>query len=87
MSEDDDAESILTTGETFGVVPTISYGLPLETVSTLAKGYENDGIPFVITGIPIDATRGAPADMSLAWLNRLCQLHGADLLEFEGRAL
>ena len=84
MSEDDYTESVLLTDETFSVAPTISYSLPSETISTLAKGYEDDGIPFIITGIPIDATHGAPVDTSVERINGFFQLHSADILEFEG---
>lgn len=69
----DDDES---TNETFGVIPTISHNLPLERVLALAKGYEDSGMPFVVTGIPIDATRGAVAETSMEWLDHLCQVHG-----------
>lgn len=79
MSDNDDVESILTTSEDFCVIPTISYDLPSKQISTLVKGYEDSGLPFVITGIPIDIAHGAPADTSLEWLDRLCQLHGMGL--------
>lgn len=79
MSDNDDVESILATSENFGVVPTISYDLPPERISALAKGYEDSGTPFVITGIPVDATHSAPADTSFEWLDRLCRLHGMNL--------
>lgn len=76
---DNDVDS---TSEPFGVIPTISYDLPPERISALAKGHEDSGMPFVITGVPIDATRGASADTSVEWLDRLYQLHGTKLVGF-----
>ena len=82
MSDYHNIESILSDNDTFCLVPTIAYALPLEEIIGFAREHEKSGTPYAITGLPLDGSDRTqfPLLQSSEWLERVCRLRSALLI-------
>lgn len=73
MTDHHDIDSAASESDPFRAVPLIPYRLSLEEIVGPAREYEDSGIPYVVTGLPLGGGdhEPSPFPQSLEWLDRI----------------
>ena len=84
MSTDFNIAPLIEQENSFSLAKSVAFASPVHKLVTSCLDWERKGLPFIVQGVPLDASSEGPFDSSIEWLKRLSGTSGQYFSSFSG---